>query len=217
MNLTLYNIEHELLEVLQLRDEVASDPDMTPQEIAESLKAIDQHIAEYVKAEVAKVDGMAAWIRECETRKMAIAEQIDRLERAEDAWGRRVDRLREMVVAVMQETGQTKLKGAFSTLRLQKNPPSVEISQPELVPAEYQRVTVTMPLHVWQRLRVVIVAGAIKEGWSGEMSDVYTALMDSATVGQSEPAKLKIAAELKQNVGVPGCSLVTDKVHLRIT
>jgi hypothetical protein len=206
MNLTLYNIETELLEVLQLRDEVASDPDMTPQEIAESLKAIDQRIAEYVKAEVRKVDGVAAWIRECDARRKLMADEVDRLDRVRKAWEVRGDRIRQIVIAVMQETGQPKLQGATSVLRLQKNPPSVEVSQPGLVPAEYQRVTVTMPLHVWN--------SAIYTALMDTYAD--TALMDSVMVGQPEPAKLKIAAELKQNVGVPGCSLITDKVHLRI-
>jgi Siphovirus Gp157 len=209
-NLTLYNIEHELLEVLQLRDEVASDPDMTPQEIADSLQAIDQRISEYVKAEVRKVDGVAAWIRECDARQKLMADEVARLDRVRKAWEARGDRIRQIVIAVMQETGQPKLQGATSVLRLQKNPPSVEVSQPGLVPAEYQRVTVTMPLRVWHD-----VQKALMQDPNGRYG-TWAALTDTVSVAGPEPAKLKIAAELKQNVGVPGCSLVTDKVHLRI-
>jgi hypothetical protein len=43
-NLTLYGISTQLMELLILRDEITSDPDMTPAEQKDSLAALDDQI-----------------------------------------------------------------------------------------------------------------------------------------------------------------------------
>ena len=206
-NLSLYKIETELLDLMRFREDVAQDTDLTPQEQTASLEAIDKQITEYVHREVAKVDGIAAYLRECETRAAVLKTEAMRIKAQADAWTARHDRLEAVTLRVMQQTGATLLEGATSTFKVKKNPPSVDVAQPELVPAAYQRIRVTMSKHVWHRMIQAL----------SRLADT-TVYADALTVAvsDSEPMKDAIKAELKAGVGVPGCTLIDDKERLEI-
>lgn len=210
-NLTLYGIETQMLELMSYRDEVATDPDIMPAEQAETLKAIDLQIAEYVKAEVQKVDGVAAMLREFDARAQALKEESQRVYDRAIAWQRRHDTLEVLVKGVLSllPEGKRKLEGKVSTLALRKSPASVEVPQPELLPAEYQRVKVTMTVGMWQRLKFALFHQ------TGDITAIAVELMD-CKVSEPEPMKPEIAAELKAKRGVPGARLVEDKCWLKV-
>jgi hypothetical protein len=48
--------------------------------------------------------------------------------------------------------GVKKLEGRTNTLKKRKCPPSVNVIDEQKIPAEYKRVTVTLPLPQWQEL-----------------------------------------------------------------
>jgi hypothetical protein len=230
-NLTLYGLEATLMRLMFEREEL----------VAEGLSVIEKdiEIREYVSKEIRKVDGVCFYLREFEARAAAAKEEAKRLRARADAWEARHDRLEEMVKSVMLMSGKARLDGDSNTLRLVKNPSSVEIAQPELVPDEYQKVVVTMPHSLWAR-----VVRAIPEALLLEVGE--------HSKETSEPMKSMIAEALKQkipctvcdgvgvrevyagdgdkvdqtclackgtgkvNQGVPGCSLVTDKMSLRV-
>jgi Siphovirus Gp157 len=204
-NLSLYQIETELLDLMRYRESVAEDAELTPQDQKASLEAIDQQIAEYVMREIAKVDGIAAYLRECAARAVIIEEEADRLHKLAKAWFARHDRLEAITLRVMQQTGATLLEGRTSTFKVRKNPPSVEVAQPDLVPLDYRRITVTMTAGLWSRLISVLV--------SDRGAPVLADLL-ACQKTNGEPIKTEIGKELKQGVGVPGCRLVDDKVRL---
>ena len=205
-NLTLYGIETQLLELLNFRDSIATDPDLTPTEQKESLDAIDNSIREYVTAEVKKVDGIAHYLREFDARAGVLKQEAKRCADAAKAWEKRGENLESMVISIMQQINATRLDGRTSVLSLRKNPPSVEIVQPELVPAEYQRVTVTMPVSLIKRIEAALM--------KQETASLYAELLD-AKHGAPEPEKRKIGEELKLGQGVPGCRL-TQGVRLEV-
>lgn len=201
-NLTLYGIETELMQLIAYRDAVLEDPELTPEEQKESLVAIDESILEYVKAEVKKVDGIAYYLREFETRAAAVEAEMARLKHQRDMWHSRGENLKQLCIQVMQTTGNRRLEGRLSTLSLRKCPASVEVAQPELVPADFQRVRVTMSKSMWD---------AIVETLGSELA------METCKASEAEPMKSEIKAVLQAGAGVPGCTLVTDKDTLVVT
>jgi hypothetical protein len=152
-SLTLFHIESELYDLIQFRESVETDPDMSPQDQKESLEAINSQIERYLRAEIAKVDGIAALLREFEARQQIAKDEAKRILERSKMWGERHDRLESMVLDVMLQTGQKRLDGRDSTFRLQRNPASVDVRQPDLLPTQYKRVEVTMPLNVWEALK----------------------------------------------------------------
>jgi hypothetical protein len=237
--LTLFDIETDLLNLMLCREAVLNDPDrsavLEEGETRESeLELIDRAIQERVSAEIAKVDGIAYYLREFEARENAADAELRRMCTRKVAWKTRRERLQEMVIAVMNATGKTRLEGRANTLKLVKNPPSVEIAQPELVPTEYKKLKVTMPYTLWN---------ALWEACPKELREEMLAVRLGRE--DSEPMKSKITEALKQRVqcggcagsgrryhgvdwndcpdcagtgkvnqGVPGCSLVRDKMRL---
>lgn len=206
-NLTLYGIETQLLELLNFREAIESDLDMTPQEQAESLKACDESIAEYIRAEVKKCDGIAMYLREFAARAQAETDEIERLKRRKRMWDKRYESLEAMVIDIMQATKQTRIDGRHSVLQLKKNPPSVEVAQPELVPVELTRSAVTLSLAEWAEINQVVDL---------HDEDLGNALTKAVERSKSEPMKTEIAKRLKEGDGVPGCRLRTDGVRLEV-
>lgn len=206
-DLSLYGIETQLLELMNFRDDVLSDPDMTPQEQKDSLDAIDKQVQEYITAEVKKCDGIARYLREFGARAATLKEEAKRCSEMAKAWEKRHDSLESMVISIMEQTGQKRIDGKHSVLSLRKNPPSVEVAQPDMVPGEYKRVTVTMPESLWNQVGQSLLLKDVR---------VAAALIDSAKVGAPEPMKQKIGEELKVGGSVPGCRLRTDGVRLEV-
>lgn len=239
-DLTLFGIQTSIVELLAFRDDVEVDRDMTPAEIAESLKACDEQIQQFLGRELVKVDGVAHVLREMEARAEVAKQERDRLNERARTWQKRHDWLEERVKEALQfrlqATGQKKLEGETSTLSLRKNPPSVDVRQPDLVPMEMRRITITMPENIWNGL-VNVAFQWDRKSWQP--------LSDSTTtkIGSPEPMKAEILKELKLSDtcpkcngngcvgddaaacdqcggtgkiprGVSGCVLVTDKVRL---
>ena len=241
--LTLYDIETDLLNLMLCREALLNDPDrssvLEDGETRESeLALIDQAIQERVSAEIAKVDGIAFYLREFAARAATAKVEKDRLAARQRMWEAREERLKELVTSVMLMTGKKRLEGDSNTLRLQKCPPSVEVNQSELLPDEYQRVRVTMSVRLWEAIK--------RCRWVDSITEMPREILE-CNVGPAEPSKSKIAEALKQqipcdkckggfhettdhnllpcetchgtgkvNQGVPGCSLVTDKMSLRV-
>lgn len=213
--LTLYGIETELLELLNFRESIESDPDMTPQEQQESLKACDESIVEYIRAEVKKCDGIAAYIREFDSRAALLEEEADRCKEMARVWQKRKKSLESMVIDIMQVTKQTRIDGRHSVLALKKNPASVDVAQPHLVPAEYERVNVTVRHSLWTNILALVVQAARRDT---TIALLYAEMQDPDKIqlGAPEPMKKKIAEELKVGGSVPGCRLRTDSVRLEV-
>lgn len=205
-NLTLYGIETQLLELLNFRDSILEDPDMTPADQKESLEAIDRSISEYIRAEVKKCDGIASYLREFEARAAAEAEEIERLKRRKQMWEKRRESLANMVIDIMQQTGATRLDGRHNVLSLRKNPPSVEVAQPSFIPPDLVRVAVKLTVEQWQQII----------NWLKPAPSLQIELSTAVASKDAEPMKDEIKKRLKEGDGVPGCRLRTDSVRLEV-
>lgn len=196
-DLTFRDVEMGLVDLIRQREEIAercSFPASGPlfndeQEAAavdacKELDACDEAIRAYLKAEVQKVDGVAAYILREEAAAATAKEEYERLLDRRDMHMARAKRVREMALQVMQDTEQRTIEGARHTLKLKKNPPAVVIAQPDLVPDSCNKVTVSMPAETWN---------AFIEA-TGMPLSYWRPLISGAKV---EPSKSVIASALK--------------------
>lgn len=225
-NLTLYDIEVELLGLLQFREELASDPEITPEELRDSLEACDAQIREYVGREIKKVDGIASMLREFEAREALTKKEADRIYDQAAKWRKRREVLESITMWSLQSFGRTKIEGKTSTLSLKRCPASVDIAQPDILPDKYKRRSITINEDLLKRIITALPA------------ELALALMGT-NASVMEPLKTPIGDELKCPVcqaksalrekcqacggtgesksGVPGARLVTDKVRLDVS
>lgn len=193
-SLTIYQIEHELDQLIHLREEMDG--------MGEDLSHIDQEIAEYCAREIAKVDGIRSYLQHCESMAaMAVVEE-SRVRAARDGWLRRADRLKSIVLRVMQDSGKTRIDGATGALVIKKNPPAVEVYAEGLLPAEYMASTVVINgrlFGLWQRFMGRYQA--VMQDLAPDLWAEWTAGAPAAEDVKTAPRKRDIAAALKQSCG----------------
>ena len=88
------------------------------------------------------------------------------------------------MLRVLDWLGAEKLEGRTNTLKKRKCPPSVNVIDEQKIPAEYKRVTVTLPLPQWQQLldgipegaRNTVLAGVRKQEISLDLEAIKQAL-----------------------------------------
>lgn len=106
--------------------------------------------------------------------------------------------------AVPDRRGVKRLEGNFSSLRIQKNPDSVLITDVTAIPLANKDVTLTMPAWVWEALLQMIGPTDRKEFESRVEKLEY------------KPDKKAIAAELKNGITMPGADLKFGDLRLVI-
>jgi hypothetical protein len=207
--LSLYKIDFELLTLLHLREDLAADPEMTPEEIKASTEAIDDQIAVYLPQALAnRSDEVANIIRQFEAMDEADAKEMARIRERRQQRTEAREYLERRVLDLMTRADTKRIDGQHVTLFRKKNPASVDVAQPELLPSEYRRFKITMTQALYDRL-VQHLFGTEKG------APLFVELNECATSLQ-EPMLTKIKEELKAGVGVPGCRLREDSQRLEI-
>lgn len=229
--LSLFQIETELLGLIEARadaQERRSQPGMQEDSgITEELATIDGLIRDYMKREVAKVDGIALTVKEFAARakvhKEAAEELLAKARHEEET----VERIKAMVLNVMQEVGEKKFQGRLYTLARHGNGGvrALTVAQPDLVPLERKCCTI--------ELRADVV-GAFSEQFAGTYRIVEIAhpdnqsirlILEEAERAESEIKKWaeaekwtpeQIATAMNMIERVPGCRLEERGEHLRI-
>jgi Gp157 protein len=155
-NLSLYQIETELQELLDLRENVVAAG-----ELPETVAAIDSRIQEYIHREVKKVDGICAMLRAFQDAAARARNEAERIFARVKAFEAQEARLRAATLAAMRAHGVTKLETPENTLRIQGNgglePIELEYAGQTLeyagqIPSEFVDVEVWMPQAVWDKL-----------------------------------------------------------------
>lgn len=207
-NLTLTGMTLELLELLQYHDETARDPYLTPKEIAEVLTAVDAQIDDYVVRELDKADGIAANLGEFGIRAETCRALAKRETERARMWEARMERLEAATLRalMLRPEGKRRIETASTTLKVAKNPPSVEVFDASEVPKPYMRRTITLNADLFDRLM-----GFLMLERNG--APLFQELQESKT-SEPEPMKTEIGKELKAGVPVAGAKLITDRVRL---
>lgn len=126
MKMTLYQLTDNFKQVL----EMAQDPSIDPQAIADTLEGIGGEIED-------KADGYAKVIKELEADSEKLAAEITRLTDRKKALLNNIKKMKESLTAAMQATGKTKFKTDLFSFNVQKNPPTLVIDDEGNIPAVY--------------------------------------------------------------------------------
>lgn len=126
--MTLYELTAEYQQLLEL----AEDPDIPEEALADSLEALGMDIED-------KADGYAKVIAQLNADAAALKAEIDRLTARKRTIERNVDRMKESLKTAMILTGKTKFKTELFSFNVQKNPVAVVIDEQyiENIPEEY--------------------------------------------------------------------------------
>lgn len=190
---SLYHVESELIELMTMAD----NDDLTPEERV----AVEAQIAEYITAEVRKVDGVAAAVRICQRNAAIAKEEAERISKHAVAWEAREKRIKESALRAMVENDVTQLQTATNKLRVQGNgglePLEVDgvtesgetFDQPlDSVSIQFQEITVTLPLQQWIELGVEMATPS--HGYRQKYSVNNWELRQALTRGPVEGAQL---------------------------
>ena len=99
-------------------------------DLADTLESIDDALE-------LKLENTAKVIRTFEAQAEALKTEEDRMRKKRQTYQNNVDRLKSYIFEAMQATGKDKLKGVHVSLRLQNNPPSVNMLNAQAIPAHY--------------------------------------------------------------------------------
>jgi len=170
--LSLFQIEESLV----LLAESAEEEGLTPE--------IESALAAYLEGAVEKRDRVAEFIRFCEGMAELAKAEVKRLQARQKHFEVAAERVSSMVLRVLDWLGAEKLEGRTNTLKKRKCPPSVNVIDEQKIPAEYKRVTVTLPLPQWQQLlagtpedaRNAVLAGVRKQEITLDLEAIKQAL-----------------------------------------
>ena len=108
--LSLWTIENALVELIQAREEVEALGEQYEDKASE-LAEIDKAIAQYIRAEVGKVDNIRGFLKHAEMMRDAAKAEADAQANRARAWERRIDRVKGIVYDVMGEAGKKRIDG----------------------------------------------------------------------------------------------------------
>jgi hypothetical protein len=169
---TLFQIEESLM----LLAESAEEEGPTPE--------IETALIAYLEGAVEKRDRVAEFIHFCEAMAELAKAEVKRLQARQKHFEATADRVSSMVLHVLDWLRVKKLEGRTNTLKKRKCPPSVNVIDEQKIPAEYKRVTVTLPLPQWQEFlaetsedsRITLLAGLRKQEITLDLEAIKQAL-----------------------------------------
>jgi len=191
-NCTLYELEDSLAAFANSVDLAADEP---------TRQLVLDEIGQALRKAKDKRDAVVAFLRHCEQQQEFADAEIERIERRKEFIARVQEELERYVVQVIEQfavpdrRGVKRLEGNISSLRIQKNPDSVVITDATAIPLAQKDVVLTMPAYVWEAM-LQIVGTQDREEFESRVERL-----------EYKPDKKAIAQNLKSGVAVPGADL----------
>lgn len=191
-NCTLYELEDNL-QALANSVELAEEPS--------ERASILEEIGHALRRTAEKRDTVVAFLRHCEMQQRFADAEIERIQKRKASIGRLQEELEAYLVQVVERyakpdrRGIQRLEGNFSSLRIQKNPDSVLITDLAAVPLAFKQAVLAMPAYVWEALLQRLGLEERKE-WEGRVEKL-----------ELKPDKKAIGGELKNGTEIPGADL----------
>ena len=110
--------------------ELADNPDVPTEMLEESLNSIDDEID-------TKAENIAKVIKSIESDVAGLKGEEKRLADRRKSLEGRIDNLKEYVEGSMRAVGKEKIRGKAFTLGIQKNAPSVDVTNEDAIPEQY--------------------------------------------------------------------------------
>ena len=210
--LSLWNIEQGLADLFERREELLSNPppfgasaDDPDETYDRQLMAVDLAIADYIKAEVQKVDGVRGWWKYLEMMRDAAKNEARTMQDRSQAFDRQLTVLKSAILVTLEEmefrAGKPrKLEGKTGSISLVGNGGRrpVVITDEALVPDEYQTVTVKMKASSYGKL---LAEHPTLEIFASKPEPNLTAIYNALESGMD---------------GVPGAVLAPLGSHVRV-
>jgi Siphovirus Gp157 len=199
--LTLYEVEDNLAALANTFELV---------EEAEARQLILDEIGSALRLAREKRDALVGFLRHCEAQQKFADQEIERIRNRRDRIARLQEELTQYVVRVIDQfvvpdrRGVKRLEGNFSSLRIQKNPDSVVITDEKTLPLALKDAVLTMPAYVWE---------ALLERLSKEDRAVFEAQVKKC---EFKPDKRALAGELKKGEEIAGADLKFGELRLVI-
>ena len=131
---TLMELEERLTELLDTID-MCDDPDVRLECEAE--------IMDVLTRQMNKIDRMAEYTDALEFSIALRKKQVQLLEKSNRRANAILERIDNAILRTMDATGRQRLEGSLYSFSLRKLPPSVEVTNQAVVPAQYIRTTVS--------------------------------------------------------------------------
>ena len=201
---TIYDVESQLAALVNSFDPLADEGD-------ESSEAILAAIGEAVRTALDKRDRTVAFLRHCADQQRFADQEIERIEQRKRHIARVQTALESYLVRIIEEfaepdrKGVRRLDGQVSSMRIQKNPDSVLIIDPAMVPASLKDAVITLPAYVWE---------ALLQCLSLEERRTIEPLVKKL---EFRPDKKAIGAELKAGTDIPGADLAFGQCRLVVS
>lgn len=204
-SLTLYELEDGLREAVDSWEDAREAVAVVPADDEEGRTAAllrynnaEAALKAYLAEEVRKVHGIASYIRYCDAMEDLCDQEVKRLRERRESWAARRDRVKSVVLGVMQQFDVKKFETASAVLRRQANGGTVApiITDPLNVPSRYVRLTVQMTQEQFEQLPM--------------------ALRMKLNVREREFSTSKIASALAAGEDVPGAKAGERGEHLRV-
>lgn len=142
---TLYELEDNLQALVNSID-LAEDPS--------ARESILEDIGQALRKTAEKRDSVVAFLRHCEMQRRFADAEIDRIQKRKASIGQLQEELESYLVRVVERyakpdrRGVQRLEGNFSSLRIQKNPDSVLITDAVAIPLAFKQVVLAMPAYI---------------------------------------------------------------------
>jgi hypothetical protein len=189
---TLYELEDNLQALVNSID-LAEEPS--------ARESILEEIGQALRRTAEKRDAVVAFLRHCEMQRRFADAEIQRIEKRKASIARLQEELEDHLVRVVEQyakpdrRGVQRLEGNFSSMRIQKNPDSVLITDVGAVPLAFKQALLAMPAHVWEAL-LQRLGLEERKTWEGLVEKL-----------EFKPDKKAIGAELKTGNEIPGADL----------
>jgi hypothetical protein len=199
---TLYELEDNLEAFANTVDLAEDEP---------SRQLILDEIGQALRRAKDKRDAVVAFLRHCEMQQKFADLEIERIQKKKARITQVQAELERYVVQVVKQfavpdrRGVRRLEGNLSSLRIQKNPDSVLITDLDAIPLAFKQVLLAMPAHVWE---------ALLQSLGLEDRKVFESRVEKL---EFKPDKKAIAAELKTGVPIAGADLKFGEFRLVIS
>jgi len=199
---TLYDLEDNLEAFADTVDLAEDEP---------TRRLILDEIGQALRRAKEKRDAVVAFLRHCEMQQKFADLEIERIQKKKARITQVQQQLEHYVVQVVEQfatpdrRGVRRLEGNLSSLRIQKNPDSVLITDLDSIPLAFKQALLAMPAHVWE---------ALLERLNLDDRKVFEARVEKL---EYRPDKKAIATELKNGVPIAGADLKFGDFRLVIS
>jgi hypothetical protein len=196
--LTLYAIEEQLTAMTDTAEVVPEDQE----------RAFLEEFRAALTAAVDKRDRVGQFLAHLEQQAAFAKAEIARLQERKAFFERAIEKMEGYVIRVIEMIGPdakgkyAKLEGKTVTFSIKDCPPSVEIKDEAVIPADYKAITITLPALKWE---------AHLDSLDLEQR---AGLLDSVEKPKASVSKTAVKAAIGGGAQVPGADLIVGKKTL---